>query len=89
MTGGPGDDGKPSESQLGAGFIQPFAGGTAMAGQAAKGRESHEDKPDGFPLSVCTRYFSKQLDSDTVRLGGIGTGISEPSKIVPSFVGLV
>ena len=27
-----------SLAQLGAGFIQPFAGGTAMAGRAAKGK---------------------------------------------------
>ena len=40
-----------SLAQLGAGFIQPFAGGPA-------GHESHEDKPDGFPLSVSTRHFS-------------------------------
>ena len=49
--------------QLGAGFIQPLAGGTAMAGRAAKGK-SERDSLGGFPLGVCTRHFSKQLDSD-------------------------
>jgi len=49
--------------QLGAGFIQPLAGGTAMVGRAAKG-EIPEEQPRGFPSGVCTRHFSKQLDSD-------------------------
>jgi len=31
---------KASLAQLGAGFIQPFAGGTAMAGRAAKGERN-------------------------------------------------
>ena len=44
--------------QLGAGFIQPLADGTAMAGRAAKGEIQR------IPLGVCTRHFSKQLDSD-------------------------
>ena len=50
-----------SLAQLGAGFIQPLAGGTAMAGRAAKGKE---EQPGGFPLGGCTRHFSKQLDFD-------------------------
>jgi len=41
-----------SLAQLGAGFIQPFAGGTAMAGRAAK---NETGKPSGFPLNVGTR----------------------------------
>jgi hypothetical protein len=44
---------KASLAQLGAGFIQPFAGGTAMAGRAAKTNET--GKPSGFPLNVGTR----------------------------------
>ena len=45
-----------SLAQLGAGFIQPFAGGTAMAGRAAKGSPENETgKPSGFPLNVGTR----------------------------------
>jgi len=34
-------------AQLGAGFIQPLAGGTGMAGRAAKGK-SHTGKPSGL-----------------------------------------
>jgi len=45
---------KASLAQLGAGFIQPFAGGTAMAGRAAKGKDE-TGKPSGFPLNVDTR----------------------------------
>ena len=46
---------KASLAQLGAGFIQPFAGGTAMAGRAAKGSPNETGKPSGFPLNVGTR----------------------------------
>ena len=41
------------------------AGRPWPAGQPRE--ESHAEKPNGFPLSVCTRLFSKQLDSDSDR----------------------
>ena len=41
---------KASLAQQGAGFIQPFAGGTAMAGQAAKGNpRATRASPKAFP----------------------------------------
>ena len=52
---------KASLAQLGTGFIQPFAGGTAMAGRAAKEPNGQAQR---LPLSICTRLSSKQLDSD-------------------------
>ena len=30
----------------------------------ARENKTHTGKPNGFPSSVCTRLFSKQLDSD-------------------------
>ena len=54
---------KASLAQLGTGFIQPFARGTAMAGRQGKS-QSHTGKPNDFPSSVRTRLFSKQLDCD-------------------------
>jgi len=50
-----------SIAQLGAGFIlqsSPLRAGRPRPAQR------HADKPYGLPLRVCTRHFSKQLDSD-------------------------
>ena len=58
---------KASLAQLGAGFIQPFAGGTAMAGRAAKGSPPGRNG-QAQRLSLKRWYetvtISKQLDSD-------------------------
>jgi len=42
-----------SLAQLGTGFIQPLAGGTAMAGRAAKG----EEQPGGLSLRCLYETF--------------------------------
>ena len=55
-----------SLAQLGAGFIQPFAGGTAMAGRAAKGSPERNGQAQRLSLKRWyeTVTISKQLDSD-------------------------
>ena len=57
---------KASLAQLGAGFIQPFAGGTAMAGRAAKGSPERNGQAQRLSLKRWyeTVTISKQLDSD-------------------------
>ena len=53
-----------SLAQLGAGFIQPFAGGTAMAGRAAKGERNGQAQRLSLKRWYETVTISKQLDSD-------------------------